>query len=100
MVHEALNNLDVSLPVVIVLNENEMSISKNIGRFAKNIAKIRSSRKYYRVKRGTAHFVSSIPLVGGHLFNFIRKIKQKIKNRMYGSNYFEDPATATTRKAW
>ena len=34
MVHEALNNLDVSLPVIIVLNENEMSISKNIGRFA------------------------------------------------------------------
>ncbi|MBO4770506.1 MAG: 1-deoxy-D-xylulose-5-phosphate synthase [Clostridia bacterium] len=90
MVHEALNNLDVSLPVIIVLNENEMSISKNIGRFAKNIAKIRSSRKYYRVKRGTAYFISSIPLVGRHLFNFIKKIKQKFKDRMYGSNYFED----------
>ena len=42
MVHEALNNVEKDLRLIIVLNENEMSISKNIGRFAKHLSKLRS----------------------------------------------------------
>ena len=50
MIHEALNNCDKDLSLILVLNENEMSISRNIGGFARYIAGIRNSRNYRRAK--------------------------------------------------
>lgn len=90
MIHEALNNCSDDLHLVIILNENEMSISKNIGHFAQNLSKLRSTRGYGRTKRATRAFVSRIPFVGKYIFNFLRNIKKHIKNTLYGSNYFED----------
>ena len=90
MVHEALNNVQGGKNLIIILNENEMSISKNIGRFATYLAKIRSSRRYVRAKQYTASFVSHVPVVGESLYRLIRKIKQKMKNTLYNSNYFEE----------
>lgn len=90
MIHEALNNLDTALPVVIILNENEMSISKNTGRFADLIAEIRSSKGYYKAKSSTRNVISSIPFIGKPLFRAVRKIKKSIKNKLYKSNYFEN----------
>lgn len=90
MVHEALNNCRQDLRLIIVLNENEMSISKNIGAFSLLIARIRASKGYYRTKRRTARFILKLPVVGRRLFRLIRRIKQSVKNRMYKSNYFED----------
>ena len=51
MVHEALNNCRRDLKLIIILNENEMSISKNTGAFASLIAKIRASKNYYKNKK-------------------------------------------------
>ncbi len=90
MVHEALNNCRPDLKLIIVLNENEMSISKNTGAFASLIAKIRASKSYYKTKRRTVKFIKRIPLIGKGLFALIKKIKQGFKNRLYKSNYFED----------
>ena len=90
MVHEALNNCDKNLRLIIILNENEMSISKNIGRFAASISKLRKKSGYFKVKRATASFIKKIPLVGKGLFNFAVSVKKSLKNAMYGSNYFEN----------
>ncbi len=90
MIQEALNNCSPDLRLVILLNENEMSISKNIGGFAQYIAGIRSSKKYYQVKRGTRSFIEKIPLVGKETANAIGNIKKVFKNRLYSSNIFED----------
>ena len=90
MIHEALNNCDKDLKLIIILNENEMSISKNIGRFASSLAKLRRKSGYFKAKRRTVSFVKKIPLVGEGLFNAIKGIKKSIKNSLYGSNYFED----------
>lgn len=90
MIHEALNNCAKNLHLIIILNENEMSISKNTGRFAKNLARLRTSKGYIRTKAATRHFISRIPVVGEPLFNGIRAVKQTFKNMVYGSNYFED----------
>ena len=90
MVHEALNNLDSSLRLIVILNENEMSISKNIGKFAVNMAKTRSKSGYFRAKRATARFIKNIPLIGKPMFRGFKKVKKRIKNFFYGSNYFED----------
>ena len=89
MIHEALNNCQKDLKLIIILNENEMSISKNIGRFATNLSKIRASSGYMKTKRVTGAFLNKIPLIGKHLFNAIKKIKMSLKNSVYDSNYFE-----------
>ncbi len=90
LVHEALNNIDPALRLVIILNENEMSISKNIGGVARYIAKIRSRRGYLRSKTLTHRILSHIPLIGKGLIRIMRWSKKALKNLLYGSNYFED----------
>ena len=90
MIHEALNNCKKDLRLVIVLNENEMSISKNIGRFARSLSKLRTSPGYFTTKRRTAKLLNRIPLVGKALFTALRSTKQFLKNALYGSNYFEN----------
>ncbi len=90
MIHEALNNIRPRRNLIVILNENEMSISKNIGKFASYIAKVRSSRRYVKAKKYTASFMTKIPLLGKPTYRFIRKIKQKMKNALYNSNYFEE----------
>ncbi len=90
MIHEALNNFDNRLHLIVIINENEMSISPNIGQFANNMARLRAKSSYLKTKRATRNFVQRIPLIGGWLFRRIRDIKKLLKNLMYGSNYFEN----------
>jgi len=91
MIHEALNNCHNKLDkLIIVLNENEMSISKNIGRFATSLANIRKSQGYFKAKRATTSLLKKIPLIGKPLFRFGRGVKKTFKNLLYGSNYFEN----------
>ena len=90
MVHEALNNCRRDLRFVIVLNENRMSISKNIGAFASYIAKVRVSKGYRRWKNGTNSLLRHIPLIGKPIQSLLSWAKNKIKRVLYPSNYFED----------
>lgn len=90
MIHEALNNCDKHLKLIIIINENEMSISKNTGRFANSLAKLRSKPGYFNTKKATGKIIKKIPLVGKWLFNVIKNMKKALKNAVYGSNYFED----------
>ena len=90
MIHEALNNIASGLRLIIILNENEMSISKNIGRFATHLSKVRRTEGYFETKRRTRVFIQQIPLIGGWLFRRVRNTKKAVKNALYGSNYFED----------
>ncbi len=90
MVHEALNNCEKDLKLIIVLNENEMSISKNIGSFAKVLTKLRLRKSYVNTKAITRRVLISIPLIGKPIFKLLRNIKKRIKDIFYGSNYFEN----------
>ncbi len=90
MIHEALNNCDKNLRLIIVLNDNEMSISKNIGLFARYLSRIRVSGKYRATKRKTRSLLSRIPLFGEPITNGISALKDRIKRRVYRGNYFED----------
>lgn len=90
MIHEALNNCSQDMKLLIILNENEMSISKNIGGFAMYIARIRSSKKYYNIKKGIRKAISKIPLIGKPIVEFMRRQKKSLKNLLFSSNYFED----------
>ena len=90
MIHEGLNNCRKDLRLIIILNENEMSISKNIGRFAASLSKLRISSNYFKAKKFTGNVIKHIPLIGKPLFGLMLKVKKAFKNIMYGSNYFED----------
>ena len=90
MIHEALNNCRKDLRLVIILNENEMSISKNIGRLALSLAKLRSAKGYFKTKRATANFLQKIPLIGKPIFRGLLRAKIAIKDMLYGSNTFEN----------
>ncbi len=90
MVHEALNNCRPDLRLIIVLNENEMSISKNKGSFASYLAKVRISKRYRRWKDSTGSLIDRIPLLGKPLHRLLSFIKNGIKRIIYPSNYFED----------
>ena len=90
MIHEALNNLKPGRRLVIILNENEMSISKNIGRFAAHMARIRTRSSYYKAKNFTGKVLRHIPLIGKPIFRGMLAMKKSFKNALYGSNYFED----------
>ena len=90
MIHEALNNCEGNLRLLIVLNDNEMSISKNIGSFARYFSRIRSSERYGVTKRKTRNALSKIPLIGSPLTRLISSVKKRIKRRVYRNNYFEE----------
>ncbi len=90
MVHEALNNCSPDLKLVIILNENGMSISVNKGRFASYLSRVRASKGYRKWKNGTKSFVGKIPLIGSPLSKFLSFLKEKIKNFFMSPNYFED----------
>lgn len=89
MIHEALNNCRKRLNLIIILNENEMSISKNIGRFARNLSHIRASSGYIWTKNAVGRVVRHIPLIGKWLFGRLLRLKMGMKAALYGSNLFE-----------
>lgn len=90
LAHEALNNIRSDLHITIILNDNEMSISKNTGHLAHHLAKIRSSKGYHHTKKATRSILMHIPLVGNALFKGVRSVKKAFKNLFFKSNYFED----------
>ncbi len=90
MAHEALNNCDPDSKLIIILNENGMSISVNKGRFAGYLSRVRISKGYRRWKKGTTAVINAIPLIGKPLKSFVTYVKTKIKNLIFSSNYFED----------
>lgn len=90
LIHEALDNLEKDLHLIIVLNENEMSISPTRGSFAQHLAKIRQSPRYHKTKKATRRFIQKLPLIGNACFRAILAIKKALKNFLYNSNMFEN----------
>lgn len=91
MVYEALNNTGrTAKNLIVVLNDNKMSISKNVGALSRYFTRIRSHRKYYRLKAHTERILNKIPLFGKKLSRSIYLLKNKIKTLVYGTNFFED----------
>lgn len=91
MIYEAINNCaDKNLRLIILLNDNEMSISKNIGGLNKSLRRMRSSAGYFRFKHGTLRVLHKIPLLGRVTIWLGRKTKNLIKNIVLKKNIFEN----------
>lgn len=91
MAYEALNNAGRSgTRLIVILNDNEMSISENVGSMARYLAVVRSKPEYYKLKEKTEKTLNKIPLVGSGIAKLLSKVKTEIKNSMYESTFFED----------
>ncbi len=92
MVFEALNALSESkekLRLCVVLNDNEMSISKNVGGLSRHLAAIRTSRKYFNFKLFLKRFFSGVPLVGSGLVRGARAVRDFVKRTTGAETFFE-----------
>lgn len=90
LAHEALNNCKKNYPMIIIINENDMSISPVTGSFPKLVSRLRISRNYQRMKSGTKQAFLKIPLLGKPLYCLMRGVRNFVRGLLYRHNYFED----------
>ncbi len=92
MVYEALNNAGRERSrLIVILNDNDMSISKNVGSLASHLAVIKARPSYFRMKARTEQAINKIPLIGVKLSNAIFRLKTGLKKLFYkSSTMFED----------
>jgi len=91
MAYEALNNAGhYGDKIIVVLNDNEMSISKNVGAFARYLAQIRTKPEYYSTRKKIRKAMDAIPVVGKPVANLVSDLIDNLKEMLYHSNLFED----------
>ena len=89
MIYEALNNCADKEKLIIILNDNEMSISPNVGGMSEYFSKVRSSAKYFKLKNGVKRFFGKTPIIGNGLIKGARRIKNSFKKIALSQNFFE-----------
>lgn len=76
--------------LIVVLNDNQMSISKNTGAVSKYLSKLTMSPWYQRFRYRVDHLVSKIPNSGKHLGKLIYRLKRALKGLLLSNNFFTD----------
>ena len=91
MAYEALNNAaQMEKNFIIILNDNEMSISENVGGMSSYLSSIRTKESYANLKKGVEKALDAIPLVGAGLKNSVYMLKNGIKQFVVPGMLFED----------
>ena len=91
MVYEALNNCSgKDLKLIILVNDNEMSISKNVGGIHNYFSRLRTGKRYSILKRRIKRGFRWIPLLGKPLAKLIGWLKNLVKRVLIEDNLFED----------
>lgn len=91
MAYEALNNAaTLKTNFIIILNDNKMSISKNVGGMSKYLDGLRTAEAYTGLKSVVEYAVESIPGCGEELADQIRKAKNSVKHLLVPGMFFED----------
>lgn len=92
MAYEALNNVGASKSkLIVILNDNGMSISRNIGGVSQHLSKLRTSNGYLRVKKTVKRALNRIPVIGDDLSTNIGHAKDRIKYALLsGGVIFEE----------
>lgn len=88
---EGLNNAGNSgCNIIVILNYNEMSISKNIGGIATYLSELRTQDSYRRIKKRAKKILGAIPVVGKGIYGVLSASKDSIKEKLLHSTMFED----------
>lgn len=91
MAMEALNDAGSSNSnIIVILNDNEMSISKNVGGIPALLTKIRIKKMYKRSNNNIKKFFNKVPVIGKPIVTLAHNIKKGIKQMVIPNMYFED----------
>ncbi len=91
MAYEALNNAArLKSNYIIILNDNNMSISENVGGMSTYLDSIRTTEIYNDLKKGIVNSLSKVPYVGENMVQGIRKTKNSLKRFLVPGMLFED----------
>lgn len=90
-IFEGLNNAGKSeTNIIVILNHNEMSISKNVGGFAKYLSTLRTKESYKKTKTVVERALDKTPVVGKPIKNVIKNSKSVVRGMVFHSTMFED----------
>jgi 1-deoxy-D-xylulose-5-phosphate synthase len=91
MAYEALSHAgQIGLPLIVILNDNRMSISPNVGGISKYLSRLSMKAKYQNFRRSFDAAVKKIPVAGEYIFNGITRLKRAVKAVFYTDNFFVD----------
>ena len=91
MAYEALNNAsNLKTNFIVVLNDNHMSISENVGGMSRYLANLRTADIYTGLKKGVTNVLQQVPVMGDRMIEHIRKTKSSIKQLVVPGMFFED----------
>ena len=89
MAYEGLSDASVSNePLIIILNDNALSIDQNVGGMASHLRQLRSKEKYWGMKRSYRKLVLKLP-GGRHIYRFTHNIKDRIRRMLVPTTIFE-----------
>jgi 1-deoxy-D-xylulose-5-phosphate synthase len=91
MAFEALNMVgDRKSDVIVILNDNEMSIAENVGAMSTYLTRLRSDPKYYKGKEELEHILRKIPSIGPTVLKGLERIKDSFKHLLVPGMLFEE----------
>ncbi len=91
MAFEAMNHAGaMGTPVIVVLNDNGMSISKNVGGLSKRLRQWRNTKRYFNLKTNVKSTLDKIPFLGKPLKRLLKELKQWMKRLLVQGVLFED----------
>ena len=92
MFYEGMNNAgkDHNTNLIVILNDNDMSISKSVGALSKYLIRLRNKESYLETKRRVERNLKKLPIVGAPVAKGIKNVKDSVRNSILDSNMFED----------
>ncbi|MCK8058880.1 MULTISPECIES: 1-deoxy-D-xylulose-5-phosphate synthase [unclassified Fusibacter] len=91
MAYEAMNHIGHDgTKLIIILNDNEMSISENVGGMTKYLTKVRTNPNYFKVKDEVHQLIGRLPAVGKPMIKSISKVKESLKQMIVPGMLFEE----------
>ncbi len=91
LAYEALSHAGhLALPLIVVLNDNKMSISPNVGGLSKYLSRLSMKEKYQTFRRHFDAMAKKIPFVGDAFFSLVLRLKRAVKAVFYIDNFFVD----------
>ena len=89
MAYEGLNDASVSKePIIVVLNDNALSIDQNVGGMASHLRQLRSKERYIGIKQSYRKMVLKLP-GGRHLYKFTHNVKDRLRRMLIPTTIFE-----------
>jgi 1-deoxy-D-xylulose-5-phosphate synthase len=89
LAYEALSHAGhLQLPLIVILNDNKMSISPNVGGLSKHLSRLTMTGGYQRIRSRIDRLIKKVPLFGNQLYNLVVRIKRSIKVLFYPQNFF------------